>query len=493
MKKPALILLAALLALSACGAPQDLSPDPFEVDFDDRSLFEPTLIEAERPVLEGLPGATVYHMDLTIADNLRRVEGREQIRYTNREGVDLDRVCLRLYPNVTGGAVTVSDLQVDGQATEPTYYAYDSALCAALPGALPPGASTVLDLAFQVDVPTDAGGNYGLFGVYEDVLVLDTFYPAVPVYDEAGWQIEAPAQNGDLTYYDASFYLVRVRAPRRLTIVASGSKVGRTVGGRRQAVTLAAGPARDFYLAASRRYVRESAQIGETTVHSYAFAGRRESAKQALKHAEAALRGFGARLGAYPYTEMDLASTPMSALGIEYPGTMGFNLQLYNPDAVVSGLPAPVLLESVVAHEVAHQWFYNAVGNDQQGEPWLDEAVVQYMTGLYYLDQYGPQGAESYRSSWTERWDRLDQAAIPIGRPAGAYTREEYSPIVYGRGPIFVRALEQEMGQPAFDAFLRDYYTAHKWGIGTPEAFREQAEAHCACDLGPLFEAWVYD
>jgi aminopeptidase N len=52
--------------------------------------------------------------------------------------------------------------------------------------------------------------------------------------------------------------------------------------------------------------------------------------------------------------------------------------------------------------------------------------------------------------------------------------------------------LAQEMGQPAFDRFLRDYYERHKWEIGTPETFRRAAEQACGCDLGALFEQWVY-
>jgi len=492
MKKPVLVLVLAVSILTACASSQ-LPPDPLEMPWDERGVYEPTLIKAEQPVLEQLEGATVYHMDLAIADDLLRVEGHQQVQYTNRETVPLDEVCFRLYPNVTGGAIAVSEVQVEGQAVAPAMHSASSAMCVPLADALEPGVSVVIGLHFQVDVPTEMGGNYGLFGLFEDVLVLDTFYPAIPVYDEEGWQIETPVRNGDLTYYDASFYLVRVSAPKTLTLVATGSEIDRGEDGRRQVVTLAAGPARDFYLAASKSYIRESAQVGETTVNSYAFGGRRESAKQALAHAEAALKSYNARLGTYPYTEMDLASTPMTALGIEYPGTMGISLALYDPKAEVSGLPAPVLLESVIAHEIAHQWFYNVVGNDQQGQPWLDEAVVQYVTGLYYLDVYGPQGAESYRRSWEDRWARVDMAEIPIGKHAGEYEGAEYGAIVYGRGPIFVQALEQEMGQPAFDEFLRDYYDAHKWGIGTPEAFRQMAEDHCGCDLGPLFEEWVYE
>jgi len=182
----------------------------------------------------------------------------------------------------------------------------------------------------------------------------------------------------------------------------------------------------------------------------------------------------------------------MKALGIEYPGTVGITLREYDPDYDFNGVPSEVYLESTVAHEVGHQWFYNAVGNDQVDEPWLDEAITQYVTWLYYVDAYGPKGAEGYRSSWTDRWERVDRAEIPIGLPAGAYEGREYGAIVYGRGPLFVTALAQEMGQETFDAFLRDYYQTHKWGIGTGDAFRQLAQEHCQCDLSTLFEAWVY-
>jgi hypothetical protein len=492
-------LLAAALILTACSIPNRqppeptrIAPRPFDVAWEDRSLFGEGLIAAEQPALDRLSHATIYHMDLRIDDNLLAVRGREEIRYTNQEDETIEEVCFRLYPNITGGETTLSQVTADGQQVKPLYHALRSAMCISLPAALQPGESTVLGLDFAVDVPQEMGGNYGLFGYFENVLVLDTFYPAIPVYDDGGWNIETPAHNGDLTYYDASFYLARVTAPANLTFVASGIEIGRQVDGRHQTLTYAAGPARDFYLAASKRFVRVSEQVGETTVYSYAFARRKESAELALNHAVNALRAFNARLGDYPYTEMDLVSTPMSALGIEYPGTMGITLNLYDPEAEVLGLPAPVILESVVAHEIGHQWFYNAVGNDQQGEPWLDEAVVQYITGQYYRDVYGASAVESYRASWASRWDRVNRAEIPIGLPASGYAPEEYSPIVYGRGPFFVAALEKEMGQDTFDRFLRDYYQMNKWEISTGETFKQSAESHCQCDLTPLFEQWVY-
>lgn len=479
-------------------APMPTASDYLDTAWDDRAIFRPGLIEAEQEALDHLPGASVYHIDFQISDNFLLLEGHEEVRYTNQEDEPLDEVYFRLFPNIAGGAATVSALQVDGQDVEPVYELRDSALRVPLSSALQPGEQAVIQMDFEVEVAQEMAARYGLFGYFDGVLVLDEFYPVIPVYDDAdtghpGWNVEIPSPNGDVTYYDASFYLVRVTAPASLTVVASGIEVSSEVEADDQVLTFAAGPARDFYLAASEDYTAISKTVGETTVNSYALPELTEGAKLALQFATDALRSYNQRFGVYPYTEFDVASTPMQALGMEYPGLVGIALDLYDSKAEVRGIPARVMMESTVAHETAHQWFYNAVGNDQVDEPWLDEAVVQYLTGLYYVDTHGEGAARSYRSSWDRSWASVDRADIPIGMPVAAYTRKEYGPIVYGRGPLFVAALAEEMGQETLDEFLRDYYQSHKWGIGTSEAFKQLAEQHCQCDLTALFEEWVYE
>ncbi|MDY7075458.1 MAG: M1 family aminopeptidase [Chloroflexota bacterium] len=474
--------------------PAPAQPDPAqpETDWDDREVFRAGLIGAEQAVLDQLPNATVYHINLEIPDDFLVPSGQQDVRYTNQESEPLNEVYFRLFPNVSGGALTVSGVQVNGETVEPTYESRDSSLRVPLPTALQPGGQVVIQMNFEVQVTRDMAGNYGLFGYFDEVLVLDEFYPAIPAYDDEGWYAYTPAPNGDLSYFDASFYLVRVTAPANLVIAASGIEIGREQEGDRQIVTIAAGPARDFYLAASKHYVVASETVGETTVNSYAFAERKEGAELALEITARALKIFSERFGTYPYTEFDVASTPMQALGIEYPGMTGITLNVYDLNADVLGLPAPAMMESVVAHEVGHQWFYNVVGSDQMGEPWVDEAIVQYITGLYYVDAYGKNAAQGYHDSWYYRWNRVERAKIPIGLPAGDYEGSEYGAIVYGRGPIFVQTLAEEMGQETFDEFLRDYYESHKWGIGTGDTFRQIAEQHCQCDLTEIFEVWVY-
>jgi len=467
---------------------------PAEVSWGDRSVFKGGLIAAEQGVLDELPGATEYHIDLLIPEEIDTLEGREEVRYTNREEVAVEEVYFRLFANANGGQTAVSGVTVDGQETEAVYEFEQSALRVALPVPLQPGDQATIEMDFQVEVPREMGGNYGLFGYFDDVLVLDEFYPVVAVYDDEGWNVEVPPPAGDLTYFDISFYLVQVTAPGDLVIVASGVEVEEETQGDEQFLTLAAGPARDFYLAASERYVAISEQVGETMVNSYAFPEREEHAQLALQYAVDALGSYNERFGVYPYVEFAVLSTPMQALGMEYPSLVGLGLQLYDPDAEVWGLPTRIMLQSSVGHEVAHQWFYNVVGNDQVDEPWLDEALVQYVTGLYYLDVGGEGAFEGWSGSWYDRWQRADMAEVPIGLPSGDYASgQEYGAIVYGRGPIFMDTLAGHMGQETFDRFLRDYYQSHKWGIGTAEDFEELAEEHCQCDLSSLFEAWVYE
>jgi hypothetical protein len=517
MTKKLIVPLIAVFLLTACSAAGSepvirAAPHPDDVAWDDRELFRQGLIDAEQAVLDELSGATVYHIELHVPIDFQVLQGRERVLYTNREDVPLDEVYFRLFPNTAGGVAAVKMVQVDGQDVEPVLEFEDSALRVPLPSPLQPGESVEIQMHFGVRVPQVMGGNYGLFGYIDGTLVLDEFYPVIPVYDDEGWNVEVPPGRGDVTYFDASFYLVRVTAPADLVVVASGTEIGREYEGDRQILTFAAGPARDFYLAANADYVVFNKRVGGTTINSYALPGAEDEAKFALRVARDAIESFGERFGTYPYAEFDVVSTPMTALGMEYPGVVAITLDCYGsrdqggaflpPDdgaAVGEGglhVVEPLsrgVCESTIAHEVGHQWFYNAVGNDQVDEPWLDEAIVQYVTGLYYLDSDGRSAFRNWIGEMDSRWSMVGRDDIPIGLPTKAYARREYSAIVYGRGPLFVEALAEEMGQRTFDEFMRDYYQSHEWGIGTGDAFRQLAEQHCQCDLGALFEEWVYE
>jgi len=463
-------------------------PPLFESGWDDRTLYRDGLIPEEQGVLDQMLGASVYHIELEISDDLTRLQGRQAVRYTNEEDVPLEQIYFRLFPNLTGGSSQVADLRVDGVATDAHYELMDSALLVPLLQSLAPGEQTVIEMAFDVSVPTAEGGNYGTFIYDNDVLALAHFYPLIPVYDDEGWNVEIPPESGDVVYADSSFYVVRVTAPADLAMVVSGRQVETTEVDGRQEVTYAAGPVRDFYIAASERYEATTQQVGETTVNAYSFPQFTGAADRLLADTVDAMESFNRRFGVYPFTELDVASTPTLALGVEYPGVFVITDRMITQDS-----PYPdAAVASTIAHETAHQWFYSTVGNDQLDEPWLDEALAQYATWQYWEDVQGTAAARGFRESLEGRWERVDFADIPIGLPVAAYSPAEYGAIVYGRGPLFLEALEERIGEGTVDAFLRDYYQTYRWQIATAEDFHRLAEAHCECNLDSIFNEWVY-
>ena len=471
-------------------APQPQEPR-FGPAWGDRTAYEPGLIATEHAGLSRFRDASEYRIDLRIDDSLTAVLGEQQVRYTNREDAPLEDIYLRLFPNALGGEMNVSDVTVDGAGVTPEFMYKGTAVRVPLPAALPPGESTVLDLKYRIDVPETLDAGYGLLSYTEGILALDTPYAPIPVYDDEGWNVETPPENADTSYNDPSFYLVRVTAPEQLKLVATGVEVARSAADGQQVVTYAQGPARDFFAAASADYMVTTQQVGETRVNAYAMRGEEAAQGLALAAAARALDIYGRRFGPYPYTELDVAATPMLALGIEYPGAVGISQRIYQPDFKPNGSSPEALIESTVAHEVAHQWFYNLVGNDQVDEPWLDEALTQYSTGLYFDDAYGKAAGDTLRANWGSRWDRADREEKPVGLPAREYSQREYSAIVYGRGPLFVAALAERMGQAAFDRFLKDYTARFRWGIATTDEFKALAQQACDCDLSDLFREWL--
>jgi hypothetical protein len=463
-------------------------PALFETAWLDRSVYRANLLEGEQAILDALPDAPTYHIDLAISEDLTSITGRQEVLFTNTEEVPLERIVFRLYPNLLGGAIDITRLAVDGEPVDALLEAMDSVMTVPLAEPLPPGERAAISLEYEIEVPTESSGNYGVFGLAEGVLALPHVYPILAVYDETGWNTEIPPEYGDVVYADSGFYRVRVDAPQDLVLVTSGVEVAKSEAEGRTVREYAAGPMRDFYLAGSPDFVAEERQVQGVRVRSTTLPGLETGAANVLDFTESSLLDFGERYSAYPFAELDMVSTPTLALGVEYPGVVAMAQRMYPEDNLQYPLP---MLEGVTAHEVAHQWFYSLVGNDQIDQPWLDESLAQYVTLLYFGDQYGPPGAAGYRASLQGRWDQVGGEPIPIGHPVGAYTPAEYSGIIYGRGGLFFEAIADEIGQLALDQGLRAYAEQNRYGIGTAQEMQAAFESACGCELDALFAAWV--
>jgi aminopeptidase N len=344
-----------------------------------------------------------------------------------------------------------------------------------------------IGLTFGGTIPTDPASGYAQYGYYDGVLALPNVYPMIPVYDDEGWNVELAASYGDAAFTDTAFYLVRVTLPDDVLLVTSGVVVGRQENGDGTAThTAVSGPMRDFNLVASADYEMVSERVGQVEVTSYYRSGALAGGQRALDYAAGSLRVYERLFGAYPFSELDVVATPTRAGGIEYPGLIVVAEELYDREGG--------FFELATAHEVAHQWWYSLVGNDQLDEPWLDEALTQYATLLYFEQRYGQEVAERVRESVFERPYAVLQEQgmdMAIGLSVAAYSEGLYGAVVYGKGPLFFHALREQVGDETFTAILRTYYERYRYGVAYPADLLSVAEEVSGQELDALYEEWV--
>jgi aminopeptidase N len=376
---------------------------------------------------------------------------------------------------------------VDGAAVEPELGVGGSAVTVPLAEPLAPGESVELAMTFEGTLPTDGSAGYAQYGYIDGVLALPNAYPLIPVYDDEGWNVELAPTHGDATFSDVALYRVRVALPEEMVLATSGVIVDqRENGDGTVTYTAASGPMRDFALVASEAYETARDEVGDVQITSYYLPGDEVGGERALDYALRSLRIYEDLIGPYPFDELDVMATPTQAGGIEYPGLIVVAANLYGSEGG--------FFELATVHEVAHQWWYAMVGNDQLDEPWLDEALTQYTSLLYFEERYGPEAAEVILENVFRRpYQSLleNERDMPAGLPVAAYSEELYGPVVYGKGPLFFHALREQVGDELFTEILRAYYERYRYGVAYPRDLLDVAEEVSGQEVDPLYEEWI--
>lgn len=472
---------------------------PVAFDFADLAPYRQAMLPEFAADVESVAaaGASRYYLevelewpkDRPLSEESLHLKGLEQVRYTNTENVPLSEVYFRLYPNLPGydGKMSIGTVVVDGQPVRPELKAKNSALRIPLRQPLRPGAAADITLSFQADVPGQTQQGYNIFSASENTIALAGFYPAIAVYDETGWNIEIPPSYGDATYLDTSLYQVELTTPQPLVVAASGSLLqNRSNSDGSQTLSLVSGPMRDFYIVARADFAVISQTVEGTVVNSYYPPEMAEGGKLALRYAADSLRVFNERFGRYPYAEFDVAATPTRAGGVEYPGVVVVSQWMYDD--------AGGFFEHATAHEVAHQWWYSMVGNDQVDTPWLDESLTNYSTLIYWEAIAGAEPAkEIVRAFFSGPYEQaksqgLDRAVMG---PVADFSEGQYGAIVYGKGPLFFNALRQEVGDETYFKIMQTYFAEHKYKIAQPDDLFAVIEQVSGRGVEPLVETWL--
>ena len=536
--------------LPSTAAPLASSPSP---DDGDDTLVEPGTWYDPAPMLASLrPDAAaladrsgdlpLYDLDLSYAAGGSAFALTETLWFTEREGLPLDEVVLRLYANAPAAAAhhlpplrfvsgscqhdrpcTVSSPSpsvVSARFRRPLRPHGRVVVQVKLVGvleAIDPSRTTMAGqslgaLQGMLGGAADGGsGDYGALAVGDGITSLGGFYAVVARRRGGDWERADASLGGDLGPDEMSY--VRTRAALDPGVaLASGGAVVRDEetreeggGGARRHVTLASAMVREVALVSSPDFSVASAEQGGVRVRSFFASSERAAGERVLDAATHALAVFEKRFGSYPYRTLDVAEAALvgGAGGVEYSGLATVASMFYHPaspaspaspDAALSLLggagalpPATVdaMREFVVAHEVAHQWWHGLVGSDSRQAPFVDESLAQYSAMLYFEDRYGAARARAagdlnVKASY-QTMRLLGEPDGPVDRPVAGESAASYAGLVYGKGPYYYAALRKRLGDARFFDVVRRYVAAHRFGFAGPEDFTRLA----ATSAGP--------
>ncbi|GAA5072509.1 aminopeptidase N [Thermocatellispora tengchongensis] len=143
--------------------------------------------------------------------------------------------------------------------------------------------------------------------------------------------------------------------------------------------------------------------------------------------------------------------------------------------------------ETIIAHELAHQWFGNSVSIRRWQDLWLNEGFATYAEWLW-SEHKGKGTAEAmFKTYYNSKDDPM--WAYPPGK---ARPDDLFNNSVYTRGGLTLHALRQRIGDPAFFKLLRDWAQENKYGNATTDQFIAMAEKVSGKDLDKLFQAWLF-
>lgn len=412
------------------------------------------------------------------------LSGNCVISFTNNSADDWDSICLRDYaaanleienslsedkPYTPGSILEVKDsrgntLGVRAQKDKSVVYV-------GLPSPLKPGERTSISVDYATEIPCCferlcwSPNGYDFAG--PNTICLSQAYPILAEYTDGKWN-EAPYfTDGECFFSPCGSYEMTLSAPEGYTVISTGSEVRSSDG----TWTLKADNVRDFAVIAGNAFEKLTAKAGDITINSWYYSGRDLDKKQgeiSLRAAVDAVNAFVRAWGEYPYDTLDVVQAPYNAGGMEYPGLV----RIADGYADLIKGQGDESLRLDVAHEVAHEWFYAVVGNDQYREAWLDESFAVYGEFVYQLSV--GESEESVQS----RVDSLDCAIkqkyidLSYNEYIDEYTGNSYINAVYKIGPVFLWKLRQTMGQESFDAFIRSWYEEHMFGEVTTADFR---------------------
>ena len=374
-----------------------------------------------------------------------------------------------------------------------------------------PGTSITLRTPFMVKLPN----SFSRLGHVDQQYQITQWYPKPAVYDDEGWHPMPYLDQGEF-FSEFGSYEVKITLPKNYVVGATGQLQEQEEidwllaksrdslpesmddpfpisAAEEKTLTYRLDSIHDFAWFADKRYsVRHDSmtlasgkQVGLWVLHNQKD---REAWADALEYMEDGIRHYSELVGEYPYAMATVVDGALSAgAGMEY------------PTITVLGGSEPMSLETVIVHELGHNWFYGILGSNEREYPWLDEGLNSYYEMRYFEAKYPGIGLMQQVGEKAEAQPELKalfglqkpfQARYQLGYQlshtlgtdqaldiaAGEYSSLNYGLMVYMKTASALRMLEAYWGQERFDRAMQEYYQQWRFNHPDPQDLRASLE-----------------
>ncbi len=495
-------------------------PETSEAPKETNASTETSETASSGPVLTPLSNQTQreknqYDLHVTLDDTNKTLKVDQKLKYVNNTDANLDEIYFNVIPaafSKNGGKVSFDSVQANGKAlsmdnVQETVYKIK------LDTPLKKGDTLDLDMQYTLTIP----GIANRYGYVKECYNLGNFIATPALFENGNWLVQPYIDIGDAFYTEIADYKVKIDVPEGYTVCASGTlKDG----------VYEASDMRDFAFSAAKDLKVLTEKHEDCTIHVYYSEACQYQAETVMKSAKESLELFNKTLGKYPYESLSLllCSVADDIGGMEYPGMILLQTHnhqdilykyvngLLSDDEIINeiekgklelGLPEGLdgeplkgdelkkeilattsELNITTAHEIAHQWFYGIVGNDEIRHAWLDEGFARFFDHFY---------AEKCLTE-------LDSERFGIGQLIGAnqYFTDQYNgktsgdmyadlnkslydyrtqPLdywdIYEKGAALLSKFYYDLGEDAFVKNIKEYVQTFAFSEVDPEEFKD--------------------
>lgn len=432
-----------------------------------------------------------YSIEANYNDRKDEVSGHVTVKVPSNYLTGEKAVYFHLYPNAfrkwrfgeeskpkKPGFIDISNVKVNGKPTN--QITRETVMKIPLSEELPKDKAVTIQMDYKLQLPH--GGTR--LNTFKQTAFLAQWYPILAVKDQEGWHIDPYTSVGDPFYTQISDFEVVFRLPKGYRVISTAEDVDSSSS---SLIVLKQKNVRDFVAVLTKDYQVKRGKFGDIKVNLWYQKGMDDVAQPLLKSAITSMEFFTKQFGRYPYKEVDvvLGETGFGIAGMEYPGLVTSIPKIWTEKGETPAV-------NVVAHELAHQWWYGVVGNNQVKEPWLDEGLTTFSEFLYMKEKMKVDDRQLLKRASTQT-DQIHQSVgITSVESLYRYPDSIYGLMVYIRPAAMLFQLSDQIGKEKVLQILHTYYKKYQYRTATTEDFIRVANQVTKKDLTPFFNKWLY-